>query len=199
MNIALRTVLVGIALMINGCAGSQRVAVCPEPAVAAPEYRIGAGDMLNVFVWRNPEVSTTVQVRPDGRITTPLVDDVEAAGKTPVQLARDIEEVLGKFLRSPTVNVMVATPGQSMQIQVLGEVGAPQAVTYSEGVRLLDILLQVGGLSEFAAGNRAVLARTLPSGTVECSVKLNRLLDGDLSDNIRVFPGDVLVVPATRF
>lgn len=197
--LSVRIVAIAAMTALAGCASSQRVAVCPEPALAAPEYVIGAGDMLSIFVWRNPEVSTQVQVRPDGRISTPLVDDMVAAGKTPVQLADDMEAVLGEFLRSPTVNVMIATPGGSMQIQVLGEVNAPQAVTYRESMRLLDVILAAGGLGEFAAGNRAVISRTIDSSPVECSVRLDDLMDGDLRDNIRVFPGDVLVVPETRF
>ncbi len=188
-----------LSTFVAGCASSGRLTDCPEPVTATPEYIIGAGDSLSVFVWRNPEVSATVQVRPDGRISTPLVDDMLAAGKTPVQLARDMEQELSEFLRSPNVNIMIATPGEGMQVQVLGEVVSPQSVTYRDSMRLLDVLLNVGGLGEFAAGNRAVLARTIDSRPVECAVKLQRLMDGDLSQNIRVFPGDVIVVPATRF
>lgn len=187
------------SVFLVGCASNTALTSCPEPSVAAPQYRIGAGDTLQVFVWRNPEVSATVQVRPDGRISTPLVDDMVAAGKTPPELARDMEATLGEYLRSPTVNVIVGVPGQGNQIQVVGSVVLPQGVVYRESIQLLDVLLAAGGLNEFAVGNRARVARVIDGSPVECAVRLDDLMQGDLSHNIRMYPGDVLIVPESRF
>jgi polysaccharide export outer membrane protein len=185
---------------LAGCAGSGGLlSQCPEPSVAAPDYIIGAGDNLNVFVWRNPEVSTEVQVRPDGRISTPLVEDMMAAGKTPATLARDMESVLSQYLRSPTVNIMVNTPGQGNQIQVVGQIVTPQSVPYRESIRLLDVIVASGGLLEYAAGNRAKVSRRLDGQLIECSVRVEDLMGGDMSQNIRMYPGDVVVIPESRF
>jgi polysaccharide export outer membrane protein len=160
---------------------------------------IGAGDSLNVFVWRNPELSTIVEVRPDGKISTPLVEDMIAAGKTPTTLARDMEAVLGEFVRSATVNIIVQAPGESNQIQVVGQVVAPGSVPYRESLRLLEVIVSSGGLQEFAAGNRAKLAREIDGQTVQCIVRLDDLMNGELSQNIPVYPGDIIVVPEARF
>lgn len=191
-----------LAVLCAGCAGNGGALAareCPAPQLDSPEYRIGPGDMLQVFVWRNPELSATVPVRPDGRISTPLVEDMVAAGKTPSQLARDMESVLAEYLRTPTVNVIVDSQGQANQIQIVGQVLAPQAVSYRQGIRVLDVLVAAGGLGEFAAGNRARVARTIDGRSVECSVRLADVLAGDIADNILLFPGDVVVVPQTRF
>jgi polysaccharide export outer membrane protein len=173
--------------------------VCPAPQSLTTDYIIGAGDSLEIFVWRNPEVSTTVLVRPDGRISTPLVEDMTAAGKTPTRLARDMETVLSEYLVSPTVNVIIDSPGQSNLIQAVGALNAPQGVSYRESITVLDVVLTAGGLGEFAAGNRATISRSSDGSPVECSVNLEDLMRGDLSQNIRMFPGDVLIVPASRF
>ncbi|MEM7279987.1 MAG: XrtA/PEP-CTERM system exopolysaccharide export protein, partial [Pseudomonadota bacterium] len=151
------------------------------------------------FVWRNEELSSQVPIRPDGKISIPLVEDMVAAGKTTSQLARDIEEVLAEFIRSPTVNVIIGQQGPSNQVQVVGEVAAPQSIPFREGLRLLDVLVAVGGLSDFAAGNRSRVSRLVGDRQIECTVKAKRLLDGDMSQNIRVYPGDVLIVPESRF
>ena len=122
-----------------------------------------------------------------------------AAGKTPSQLASDMEEVLSEYLRTPEVSVIVTGQGAANQIQVLGEVNAPQSLSYRDGLTLLDVVVAAGGLSEFAAGNRATLIRQTASGQAECRVRLKSLMDGDISQNINIYPGDVLVVPETRF
>jgi polysaccharide export outer membrane protein len=195
-----RIVAICVAAVVTGCAsGSRTASVCSEPDVAAPDYVISAGDLLDIFVWRNPEVSASVRVRPDGRISTPLVEDMVAAGKRPSTLARDMEAVLAEYLRSPTVNVIVGSPGEGNQIQVVGEVNAPQGVAYRESIRLLDVVLTSGGLGQFAAGNRAKVARMIDGNLVECSVRLDDLMSGDLGQNIRMYPGDVLLVPESRF
>ena len=122
-----------------------------------------------------------------------------AAGKTPTELAEDIEAILGEYLRTPDVSVIVAGQGVSNQIQVVGEVALPQSVSYHDGIRILDIVVGAGGLNEFAAGNRASLVRPTLDGQIKCRIKLSSLMDGDMSQNILVFPGDVLVVPLSRF
>mgnify|MGYP001819004260 FL=1 len=193
--------LAAATLALGGCASrGGDVPDCSEPESAVPAYVIGSGDVLQIFVWRNPELSSGVPVRPDGKISIPLVEDLQAVGKTPTQLARDIEEQLGEYLRSPEVNIIVASPGASNQIQVIGQVRAPQSVPYRADMRALDVLVAVGGLDEFAAGNRARIVRTTDGQSTECRIRLSDLVeDGDLSQNVRVLPGDVIVVPEARF
>lgn len=183
-------------------------APAPGPAQAPPvagvdsnQYIIGPGDTLQIFVWRNSDLSTTVSVRPDGKISTPLVDSMDAVGKTPVQLARDMEGVLGEYVRAPKVNVIVVQAVSTFsQVKVVGQVAHPQALAYREGLTVLDVLLQVGGLSPFASGNRAKLVRTENGKVKEIRVKLVNLLEkGDMKQNIPVKPGDVIVVPETLF
>jgi polysaccharide biosynthesis/export protein len=154
-----------------------------------------------VFVWRNPELSVTVPVRPDGRISTPLDEDMAAVGKTPTQLARDIEKVLSEYVRSPQVNVIVTQPESAFsQVKVIGQVLKPAPVPYREGMTVLDAVLAVGGLTNFAAGNRARLVRVQDGKQVELPIKLDSLMDkGDMSQNLKLKPGDVLVVPESRF
>jgi polysaccharide biosynthesis/export protein len=171
-------------------------------AAAAPNYIIGPGDQLQIFVWRNEELSTTVPVRPDGKISTPLVEDMIAVGKTPAELSRDIEAVLAKFVRTPQVNVIVTTAASvSSQVRVVGQAVSPRAVPFREGLTVMDVVIEVGGLSEFAAGNRAKIVRKKPDGkTEEIKLNLNKLLEkGELKYNIPVQPGDVLVIPESRF
>jgi polysaccharide export outer membrane protein len=167
----------------------------------AAQYLIGPGDQLQIFVWNHPELSPTVPVRPDGRISTPLVENMVAVRKTPPQLARDIEAVLKEYIRAPKVNVIV-TMAQSTfsQIKVVGQVAHPQAVPYHEGMTVLDVILQVGGLAPYAAGNRARLVRTENGKTVEIRVRLVDLTQkGDVKQNVAVKPGDLLVVPQAFF
>lgn len=187
-------------LVVSACETSSGISSdqCPTPPVIEEQYTIGPGDVLQVVVWRNQELSTEVPVRPDGKISTPLVDDMVASGKTPSQLSADMEAVLGEFLRTPEVSVMVTQQGAANQIQVVGEVNAPQALSYREGLRVLDVIVAVGGLAEFAAGNRARVVRPTATGQVDCRVKVKDLVDGDLSQNILVFPGDVIIIPETR-
>lgn len=166
------------------------------------DYIIGPGDTIQVFVWRNPELSVTVPVRPDGKVSTPLVEDMIAVGKQPSELARDIEARLAEYIRSPQVNIIV-TNAQSRfsQVTVIGQVRSPQTVPYREGMRMMDLLLAVGGLTEFAAGNRAKLIRKAPDGVEkEFKVRLKDLLTkGRLDQNLEVEPGDVLIVPESAF
>lgn len=171
------------------------------PAPVPPDYIIGPGDTLQIFVWRNPELAATIPVRPDGKISTPLVEDMVAVGKNPSALARDIEKVLGEYVRSPQVNVIVTQPASVFsQVKIIGQVQRPQALAYREGMTVLDAVLAVGGLSQFAAGNRARIMRNQDGRQTEIKIKLGALVnDGDMKQNVALKPGDVLVVPETRF
>lgn len=194
-------------LMVFAALGTAAHAADPAPAALPPprtDYIIGPGDMLNVFVWRNPELSTTVPVRPDGKISTPLVEDMVAVGKTPAQLARDVEKVLSEYVRTPTVNVIVATATSALsQIKVIGQVKVPQSVPYRDGLRVLDVILIAGGVTDFAAPNRAKVVRATPNSNGkprEERVKLGDLMEkGDMKQNLLLGPGDALVVPQARF
>lgn len=167
----------------------------------ANTYIVGPGDVLQVFVWRNPELSTTIPVRPDGKISTPLVEDMIAVGKTPSQLARDIEGILSQYIRSPQVNIIVSQPNSVFsQVRVIGEVGRPQGIPYREGMTVLDAVLAAGGIGQFAAGNRARIIRTEKGKQREIPVKLADLVNkGDLRQNLPMQAGDVLVVPQSMF
>ena len=171
------------------------------PTAATADYLIGPGDTLQVFVWRNPDLTVTVPVRPDGKISTPLVEDMVAVGKTPSELARDIEKALAVYVKSPEVNVIVTLPASAFsQVKVIGQVLHPQAIPYRSGMTVLDAVLAVGGLSQFAAGNRAHLMRNVNGKSQEFKVKLGALVnDGDMKQNLALQPGDVLVVPESRF
>jgi len=173
----------------------------PASQEVSPSYLIGPGDTLQIFVWRNPELTTTVPVRPDGKITTPLVQDMVAVGKTPSQLSRDIEAVLAEYIRSPQVNVIVSNPVSAFsQVKVIGQVTTPQSIPYREGMRVLDAVLAAGGLGQFAAGNRAKIVRTDNGKQTEIRVRLDDLINkGDMKHNLELKPGDVLVVPETFF
>ena len=179
-------------------------AMAAEPAVSpavSPDYRIGPGDMLKVSVFQNDELTATLPVRPDGKISTPLVEDMVAVGKTPSQLARDIEKSLAEYIKAPKVSVVVTVALSIFsQVKVIGQVKTPQSLPYRDGMTVLDAVLGVGGLSQFAAGNRARLVRTENGRQTEIKVKLDALLnDGDMKQNLALKPGDVLVVPETRF
>lgn len=176
-------------------------ATAPADSVVSADYLIGPGDTLQVFVWQNPELSVTVPVRPDGRISTPLVEDTVAVGKTPVQLASDLETALAVFIRTPKVSVIVSQAVSALsQVQVIGQVTRPSGVPYHAGLRVLDALLVVGGLSEFAAPNRAVLIRTENGKESKIKIRVGDLLDsGDLNQNLLLKPGDVIVIPQTWF
>ena len=156
---------------------------------------------MHIFVFENEQLSTTVPVRPDGKISTPLVEDMVAVGKTPSQLARDIEVALGKYVKTPKVNVVVLSAlSIYSQIKVIGQVKEPQALPYHEGMTVLEALLDAKGLSQFAAGNRAKIVRVVGGKQQEIKVKLEALVNGgDMTQNLPLLPGDVLVVPETRF
>lgn len=173
----------------------------PTGTAIANEYVIGPGDSIQVFVWRNPDLSASVPVRPDGKISTPLVEDMVAVGKTPTHLARDIEKVLEEFVKSPRVNVIVTQPLSAFsQVRVIGQVVKPQSLPFREGMTVLDAVLMVGGLGPNAAGNRAKVVRTEAGANKVFKIKLESLVNkGDLKQNMLLKPGDVLVIPETIF
>ncbi|MEQ9642006.1 MAG: polysaccharide export protein [Alphaproteobacteria bacterium] len=201
----LHGLLVGIAaigmLVLAGCA-QRDLAPADAGDFPTPAYRIGPGDNLNIFVWRNPELSVTLPVRPDGRLTVPLIDDVPVAGKTPTELARDLEVELAKFIQDPIVSVLV-TGFQGpfdQQIRVVGEAARPQGIPYRENMSILDVMIAVGGLTEFAAGNDAVIVRQVDGSEKSYRVRLDDLVkDGDVAANVEMLPGDVLIIPQSWF
>lgn len=203
-----RRYVTAAAILISGtltaCSNLAKApeTVPPSATAEAANYLIGPGDQLHIFVWRNPELSTTVPVRPDGKISIPLIDDLRAAGRTPTDLAREIEKSLAQYVQNPIVTVMVTEfvgpPNQ--QIRVIGEAAKPQALPYRAEMTILDVLISVGGLTEFAAGNRAVLVRTINGKRQTLAVRLDDLVkDGDVSANVPVAPGDILIIPQSWF
>jgi polysaccharide export outer membrane protein len=192
----------GAVLVAGGCATPAEPDPRLQTDVSQYEYLIGPGDSVQIFVWRNPEVSTTVTVRPDGRISTPLVEDVIASGKTPTQLARELEVVLGTYIKDPLVTVIVSgfVSLFDEQIRIVGEAAQPQALQYRRGMTVLDVMIQVGGLTEFANGNRTVLSRVVEGERVESTVRLDDLIrDGDMTANLEMRPGDILIIPESFF
>ncbi len=171
-------------------------------AEASPDYLIGPLDQLEIFVWRAPELSTNVTVRPDGRISTPLVEDMVAAGKTPSTLSSDLEESLREFVKSPEVTVIVSNFSSTFdqQVRVLGEAQQPVALPYQAGMTALDVMVAVGGLTEFAAGNKAVLIRGKGAEKKSYRVRLDDLLrKGKIAANVPMLPGDVILIPESAF
>ena len=188
-------------LTLGGCA-STRTTPVELSKVATPDYLIGPGDNVNIIVWRNPEVSMSVPVRPDGKITTPLVEDLPASGKTSTQLARDIEKALAKFIQQPVVTVIVTgfVGTYDEQIRVIGQAAKPQALSYRSDMSLMDVLIAVGGVTEFASGNRASILRKVDGKMQKMPVRLDDLIkQGDISANVNMRPGDVLVIPESFF
>ncbi|MEO6185776.1 MAG: XrtA/PEP-CTERM system exopolysaccharide export protein [Steroidobacteraceae bacterium] len=191
-----------ILLAASGASAAEPRPEGPPSSESASSYVIGPGDTLDVFVWRNDNLSTRIPVRPDGRISTPLVEDMVAVGKTPTQLARDMERVLSEFIRSPKVNIIVTQAASiNSRVRVVGQAVTPRSLPYREGLTILDAVIEVGGLSEFSAGNRAKLVRKEADGkTTEKRVRLRDLLEkGDMKQNLPMKPGDVLVIPESKF
>jgi len=170
--------------------------------ISSPFYLIGPGDGLNIFVWRNPDLSRSVTVRPDGRVSIPLVEDLEVTGKTPTELARKIEKELSIYVKDPIVTVIVSgfLGPYNQQVRVIGEASQPRALPYREKMTLLDLMIAVGGLTEFAAGNRATITRIIDNEQIQISVRLEDLIkDGDISANMALLPGDILIIPESWF
>ena len=192
--------LMVLASLLASCATKYP----PAPATAASSdyrYVIGPLDTVNVIVWRNPDLSVAVPVRPDGLISTPLVEDIPALGRNPAELARDLEKALAKYIRDPVVTVLItsfAGPSNE-QIRIIGEAVKPQAVPYRQSMTLLDVIILAGGLTDFADGNKAVLVRGSEKSK-QYGVRLGDLVRrGDISANVEVRPGDVLIIPQGWF
>jgi polysaccharide export outer membrane protein len=197
-----RLIAAGAALLaLVGCATNHYPPAPVSAATADYSYKIGPLDSVNIIVWRNPELSATVPVRPDGKISTALVSDMQAAGLTPQELSTALQGAMTNYIRDPVVSVVVTSfqGASSEQIRIIGEAARPQAIPYRQGMTLLDVMIQVGGLTDFADGNGAVLVRGKESGKLY-SVRLKDLLKrGDISANVDVRPGDVLIVPQGWF
>ena len=194
--------IAALAIVLAACSSKETLPPAQigetGPGIDAPLYRIGPGDGLQLFVWRNPELSTTVSVRPDGRISVPLIEDLEAAGKTPSELADAVEEELGVFIQDPFVTVIMSSfVGQfDQQVRVLGEAANPQSIPYRAEMTLLDVMIAVGGLTEFADGDSATLVRVVEGQQTEYGLRLGRLMrDGDVNANVALLPGDVIIIP----
>ncbi len=193
----------GLAAALVGCAHGP-ADFPPAPAQAANQdysYIIGPGDSVNIIVSRNPELSMSVPVRPDGKISAPLVDELTAQGKNSVELAREIEKQLSKYIRDPVVTVIVTqfVGPYSEQVRVVGEAAKPQFLPYKQKMTVLDVMIAVGGLTDFAAGNSATILRTA-DGNKQYSVRLQDLMKrGDISANVEMMPGDILIIPQSFF
>ncbi|BBB28744.1 XrtA/PEP-CTERM system exopolysaccharide export protein [Neptunomonas japonica] len=191
--------------MMSGCASNNSYPpVSEESRYEQPDYNyvIGAGDDVQIFVWGNAELSTTVPVRPDGKITTRLVEDLEASGKTSTELAREIETIYSEYIKNPVVTVIIddfiSIPTQ--QIRVVGEGAKPLKIPYSKHMTLLDLMIEVGGLTEFADGNKAVLVRSFEGEQSTYGLRLDSLLkDGDITANLALKPGDIVIIPEAWF
>ncbi len=193
-----------LAAVLSACANKPLYPPAPAKADGASDwtYLLGPGDSVNVFVWGNPEISGSFIIRPDGKMTMNLVEDMPATGKTPTQLAREIEKVLSKYVQDPIVTVMVAggVGPYSQQIRVLGQATKPQTLSYREHMSLLDLMIAVGGITDFAAGNRASILRVVDGKPQQFSVRIDDLIkDADVSANVEMRPGDVLIIPERWF
>jgi polysaccharide export outer membrane protein len=203
LNLLILLILVSTLASCAAGRPSYEASEIPEAATTrSADYAIGPGDSLEIFVWDHEDLSTVVQVRPDGKISTPLVEDLQAAGRTSTELARDIENVLKEYIRTPVVTVImqgfVGEGGQ--QIRVVGEAVSPRALQFRQGMTVLDVIIEVGGLSEFAAGNRAKIIRKSGGEQTEIKVRLNDLINrGKVEENVSMRPGDVLIIPESFF
>ena len=192
-----------VALMVGlgGC-GTVYPPLAKNAGGIDTPYLVGPGDTVNIVVWRSPELSMSIPVRPDGKISSPLVEDLQASGKTSTQLARDIEKVLAKYIQSPVVTIIVTNfvGPYNQQVRVIGEAVKPQALAYREYLTLLDVMIAVGGITDFADGNQASVLRTGGGKTQQFGVRLKDLVRrGDLSANVAMRPGDVLIIPKSFF
>ena len=192
-----------MALGLTACAAGRASYPAAPVSAATPSYNyiIGPGDSLNIIVWRNPELSMSVPVRPDGKLTTPLVDELLVQGKTSIEVARDVEKALAKFVRDPVVTVIVTSfvGPYSEQIRVVGEASRPQALPYKQKMTMLDVMIAVGGLTDFADGNAALIVRAA-EGDKRYAVRIKDLIKrGDITANVEMKPGDVIIIPQGWF
>lgn len=197
-NLAL---VLGSILFLAACANPGYPPAPSELAGVDYNYHIGPSDVVNIIVWRNPELSMTVAVRPDGRISTPLIEDLQAQDKTPTELARDMEKALVKYIRDPVVTVVVTNfiGPASESIRVVGEAAKPQTLAYRRDMTVLDVIVAAGGLTDFADGNGARIFRPSEGGKLY-GVRLRDLIKrGDISANVAMRPGDILIIPQSWF
>jgi len=193
------------SLALAGCASKSPYPQLPESegdAQYSTNYRIAPGDIVEIFVWRNPDVSKEVTVRPDGYLTAPLLEDIPAAEKTPTELARDLEKELGTYLRDPLVTVIVNgfVGAYEDQIRVVGEATDPQAILYRDSMTLLDVMIAVGGITDFANGDKSIIVRTVDGERQQFNVRIEDLIrDGDITANVDMKPGDILIIPESWF
>jgi len=208
LNMKMTNVALGLALALTTSAASYAQAPAEVPAAAvqtadASNYIISTGDELQIFVWKNPELSTTTPVRPDGKITAPLVQDIQAQGKTPTQLSADLTAALSTYVREPTVTVVVksfSAPGNEAAIRVIGSALPPKTVPYRKGITALDVMIQLGGLPTYASGNKAEMLRTENGAVRTYPLRLNDLMKkGNLKANVTLMPGDVIRIPERFF
>ena len=202
-------VLTAMVVILNGCTNPVFPPLTPSQPLAPfttdheqYKYIVGPGDSLNIFVWRNPEVSTSATVRPDGYITAPLVEDLKVSEKTPTEIARLYEKALGEYIKDPIVSVTVGgfIGPYREQVRVIGEAASPQALPYKEHMTLLDLMIVVGGLTDFADGDKAILSRVIEDHNEQYTVRIESLIqDGDLSANVNILPGDILIIPEAWF
>jgi polysaccharide export outer membrane protein len=190
-------------LALGACSSAEDLPpAAPASDAAVPFYRIGPGDSLRIFVWRNQELSVTVPVRPDGRISVPLIEDLVAANKTPTDLSREIEQRLSEYIQDPLVTVIVSNfvGNYTEQVRIVGEAANPQAIAYRANMTLLDAMIEVGGLTEFAAGNSSTLVRTADGEQRQYRIRAADLIkDGDIEANVDLLPGDVIIIPESFF
>lgn len=206
MKILRQLLLLTLLAMLAGCAttsgSTQAPAVNPD-AQAVAVYHIGVDDQLQVSVWHNPDLSVSVPVRPDGKITVPLIGDVQAGGRTPEQVADEIKDKLKAYVRDPQVAVILTSLRSHeylSRVRVTGAVRTPVSLPYRQGMTVLDAVLAAGGTTEFAAPDRTELYRKSASGTESYAIRLNNILQkGDLGTNYPVQPGDVITVPPRAF
>jgi polysaccharide export outer membrane protein len=196
--------LLSIVTLVSGCGINDHP---PAPLKVSTnlqdtEYRLGPLEQIQIFVWRSPELSTNVSIRPDGKISIPLIEDLQAAGKTPTELAREIEKILGSYVKDPLVTVIVGgfTGDLEQQVRVIGQSENPKSIAYRSGMTVLDVMISVGGLREFADGNNATLTRGKGKTRATYAVRLDDLIrDGDISADVPVQPGDVIIIPESQF
>lgn len=207
VNTRLLLVAVALGTLLTGCSGTSGLPqATTRPSLTTDvndyKYLIGPGDSLTIFVWRNPEISGSFVVRPDGKVTTALVEDLDVSGRTPTMLAREIEEQLSTYINNPRVTVSVGgfSGPLSEQVRVIGEATNPRAINYTEHMTLLDLMIAVGGLTEFADGNDAKLIRVVDGRQSTYSIAIDDLIrDGDISKNVDMLPGDIVIIPEAWF
>jgi polysaccharide export outer membrane protein len=196
-------VLIGLVGTLAGCGPESTLPPAPPPsALPSAEYRIGPGDALEVFVWHNPELSISVPVRPDGRISMPLIEDIIVVGKTPTSLGRELERRLAKYIADPIVTVIPRSfvGPFAQQVRVIGEAVTPRAISYRANMTVLDAIIEVGGLTKYASGDRTILVRIVNNTIQTYRVQLDRLIKyGDIDSNVSLAPGDILIIPQAFF